>query len=84
MGGHRHGGQLPRRSPRCARRTAAIVCHREAHIEVDEAGAPGFYLHGAKLMLVDGQGAKLTAEAVEAVIEPIRDDVHQVQPRACR
>ena len=43
-----------------------VVCHHEAHIEVDEGGAPGFYLHGAKLMLVD----------------PIRDDVHQVQPHA--
>ena len=59
-----------------------VVCHREAHIEVDEAGAPGFYLHGAKLMLAEGQGAKLTPETVRAVIDPIRDDVHQVQPHA--
>jgi len=59
-----------------------VVCHREAHIEVDEAGAPGFYLHGAKLMLAEGQGAKLTPDAVRAVIDPIRDDVHQVQPHA--
>ena len=34
-----------------------IVCHREAHIENDEAGAPGFYTNGAKLILVDGPGA---------------------------
>jgi threonine aldolase len=60
----------------------AVVCHREAHIEVDEAGAPGFYLHGAKLLLGDGDGAKLTPDAVRAVIDPIRDDVHQVQPHA--
>src|SRR6187551_3370962 len=40
-----------------------IICHKDAHIEVDEAGAPGFYTHGAKLMLVDGPGAKLTVEA---------------------
>ena len=59
-----------------------VVCHREAHIEVDEAGAPGFYLHGAKLMLAEGEGAKLTPEAIRAVIDPIRDDVHQVQPHA--
>jgi threonine aldolase len=63
-----------------------VVCHREAHIEVDEAGAPGFYLHGAKLMLAEGAkeagGAKLTPEAIRAVIDPIRDDVHQVQPHA--
>jgi threonine aldolase len=59
-----------------------VVCHREAHIEVDEAGAPGFYLHGAKLMLAEGEGAKLTPAAIAAVIDPIRDDVHQVQPHA--
>ena len=59
-----------------------ILCHREAHIEVDEAGAPGFYTHGAKLLLVDGEGAKLTPEALAAAIDPIRADVHQVQPHA--
>ena len=59
-----------------------VVCHREAHIEMDEAGAPGFYLHGAKLMLAEGEGAKLTPADIAAVIDPIRDDVHQVQPHA--
>jgi threonine aldolase len=59
-----------------------VICHREAHIEVDEGGAPGFYLHGAKLMLAEGQSAKLTPESIAAVVEPIRNDVHQVQPHA--
>jgi len=59
-----------------------VVCHREAHIEMDEGGAPGFYLHGAKLMLADGEGAKLAPQTISAVIDPIRDDVHQVQPHA--
>jgi threonine aldolase len=59
-----------------------VVCHREAHIEADEGGAPGFYLHGAKLMLAEGQSAKLTPPSIAAVIDPIRDDVHQVQPHA--
>ncbi|GLK42893.1 L-threonine aldolase [Novosphingobium resinovorum] len=60
----------------------AVVCHREAHIEMDEAGAPGFFLHGAKLLLADGASAKVTPETLAAVIDPIRDDVHQVQPHA--
>jgi threonine aldolase len=60
----------------------AVVCHEEAHIEMDEGGAPGFYLHGAKLLLVPGESAKLTPEALRAAIDPIRDDVHQVQPHA--
>ncbi|MDC0887242.1 beta-eliminating lyase-related protein, partial [Altererythrobacter sp.] len=59
-----------------------VVCHREAHIEMDEGGAPGFYLHGAKLMLAEGEGATITPETIRAVIDPVRDDVHQVQPHA--
>jgi threonine aldolase len=59
-----------------------IVCHREAHIETSEGGAPGFYTHGAKLMLAEGEGAKLTPDAVEAVIAPINRGVHWVQPHA--
>lgn len=59
-----------------------VVCHREAHIEVDEGGAPGFYTHGAKLLLAEGDGAKLTPATIAAVIDPIRRDVHQVQPHA--
>ena len=57
-----------------------VVCHREAHIEMDECGAPAFFTHGAKLMLAEGAGAKLTPAAVEKVVAPIRDDTHQVQP----
>jgi threonine aldolase len=59
-----------------------VICHREAHIETDEGGAPGFYLHGAKLMLAEGQSAKLTPSAIAAVLDGIRQDVHQVQPQA--
>lgn len=59
-----------------------VICHREAHIEVDECGAPGFYTGGAKLMLIEGEGAKITPTTIEALLETIRDDVHQVQPAA--
>jgi threonine aldolase len=60
----------------------AILCHRDAHIENDEAGAPAFFGGGSKLMLLDGPGAKVTPEAVEAACDRIRPDVHQVQPAA--
>jgi threonine aldolase len=60
----------------------SVVCHRDAHIQNDECGAPEFYTHGAKLVLVEGPGAKLTPEALEATLAGIRDDVHQVQPHA--
>lgn len=57
-----------------------VVCHRDAHINVDECGAPEFYTHGAKLLAAEGEGARLTPEAIRAAIDPIRNDVHQVQP----
>ncbi|MDP9415098.1 MAG: beta-eliminating lyase-related protein [Pseudomonadota bacterium] len=60
----------------------SIVCHRDAHIQNDECGAPEFYTHGAKLLLVGGEGAKVTPSAVEAAVDAVRNDVHQVQPHA--
>ena len=60
----------------------AILCHRDAHIQTDECGAPEFYTHGAKLLLLDGEGAKLEPKTVNAVVAGLRDDVHQVQPAA--
>ena len=33
-------------------------------------------------MLAEGEGAKITPGAIREVIDPIRDDVHQVQPHA--
>jgi threonine aldolase len=60
----------------------AILCHEMAHIEVDEAGAPGFFTHGANLTLLPGFGAKVTPDIVEEACARVRDDVHQVQPAA--
>ncbi len=59
-----------------------VICHREAHIETDEGGAPGFFTHGAKLMLVEGAGAKITPAGIAGLIDSLRNDIHQVQPRA--
>jgi threonine aldolase len=60
----------------------SIVCHRDAHIQNDECGAPEFYTHGAKLLLAEGEGAKLTPDTVGALLSTVRSDVHQVQPAA--
>ncbi len=59
-----------------------VICHRDAHIQNDECGAPEFYTHGAKLMPAAGKGAKLTPDSVRAVADAIADDVHRVQPHA--
>ena len=60
----------------------AVVCHRDAHIQNDECGAPEFYTHGAKLFLGEGEGAKLSAAGVAELLAGVRTDVHQVQPAA--
>ena len=60
----------------------AIICHREAHLEVDECGGPAWFTHGAKLLLAEGEGAKLTPEAINAVLAGLRGDVHQAVPQA--
>ena len=59
-----------------------IVCHRDSHIENDEAGAPEFYTGGAKLILANGPGAKLSPDVIAARIDEIANDVHRVQPAA--
>jgi threonine aldolase len=59
-----------------------VLCHRDAHIQNDEAGAPEFYTHGAKLLLAEGAGAKLTVDGVAATADAIASDVHRVQPHA--
>lgn len=60
----------------------AVLCHAEAHIETSEGGAPGFYLHGAKLLLAEGEGAKLTPQAIAAVLAGTIRGVHTVPVQA--
>jgi threonine aldolase len=59
-----------------------VWCHDEAHVDVDEAGAVGFYTGGASLMLVPGAAGKLTVEALDRAAARRRGDVHQVQAAA--
>lgn len=59
-----------------------ILCHEAAHILVDECGAPGFFTHGATLMPLPGEGAKLTPDVVAARLRAIGPGVHQSPARA--
>jgi threonine aldolase len=59
-----------------------VICHREAHIEFHEGGAPAFFTHGAKLILGNGAGAKLAVGEIARVLDGIQNDVHEVQPHA--
>jgi threonine aldolase len=61
----------------------AIFCHAESHIAVDECGAPEFFTHGAKLVPLEGDGAKLDPGALErSLAHFLRGFVHHVQPAA--
>lgn len=61
----------------------AVVCHANSHINTDECGAPEFYTAGAKLLLLEGAGAKVDPERLETLIAGSgMGVVHHVQP-AC-
>jgi threonine aldolase len=61
----------------------AILCHRGAHIAIDECGAPEFFTHGAKVVTVDGPDGKLLPNAVEGALEQFsKGSVHHAQPAA--
>jgi threonine aldolase len=57
----------------------AIVCAEQAHVNLDECGAPEL-LTGCKLIDLPTCDAKLTPEDVRSVIRRIGDE-HAVQPR---
>ena len=59
----------------------AIYCHPEAHINVDECGAPELFTGGAKLVPVPGEHGRITPAGVEARIHG-EGFVHAVQPAA--
>jgi len=57
----------------------SILCHEEAHIHCDEAGAPEFYTHGAKLVPLAGAHGRLSAETLETHLTALPSSIHQVQ-----
>jgi threonine aldolase len=60
----------------------AIFAHAEAHIAVDECGAPGFFAGGAQLALLPGEHGRLAAATLAAALGAHRVDVHTLQPAA--
>ena len=61
----------------------AVYCNAEAHIMVDECGAPEFYAGGAKLVPLDGADGKIAAADLAATLDAAgAGDVHRVLPSA--
>src|SRR3546814_20420130 len=46
----------------------SVICHRDAHIENDECGAPEFYTHAAKLRLADAPGDRNSVAVGRSVV----------------
>lgn len=58
----------------------SIYCHKNAHIEEDECGAPEFYTGGAKLVLIDGKDAIMDPAHLQHRINNTANvGVHNVQ-----
>ena len=62
---------------------ATVFCHRNAHAEEDECGAPEFYTGGAKLTPLDGPDGRIAPEVLERALALTgRGGVHGVQKGA--
>jgi threonine aldolase len=69
----------------CCDPWGAVVCHTEAHIFVDECGAPEFFGGGLRIVPIEGDGYKLTAAGLTEVLDAVaadRTDVHRVPLQA--
>ena len=59
---------------------SAVFAHTDAHVAVDECGAPEFYTGGAKLVGVPGDHGKMTPETLAQALGKVGDSgVHGVQ-----
>ncbi len=59
-----------------------IICHASAHINTDECNAPELFTGGAKLITLEGEGAKLTPHAIAAKLKNFVHGEHGAKPLA--
>jgi threonine aldolase len=58
----------------------SVFCHRFAHVEIDECGAPEFFTGGAKLVPLAGENAKIDPELFRSALAGVDGtDPHVVQ-----
>jgi threonine aldolase len=60
----------------------ALLCHADAHIMVDECGAPELFTGGAKLIGLSQPGGKITAQAIERKLDGFIRGEHDAKPTA--
>jgi threonine aldolase len=59
-----------------------VLCHQQAHLATDEAGAPEFYGGGLKLVELPGDNAKIAPVTLRAALARGRGVPHSVIPGA--
>ena len=59
----------------------SVLCHRLAHVEVAECGAPEFFANGSKVLLLDGENGKIDPAEIHAAVNK-RNDIHYPKPCA--
>ena len=59
-----------------------VICHAAAHINTDECNAPEMFTGGAKLITLEGEGAKLTPAVILAKLKNFVHGEHGAKPLA--
>jgi threonine aldolase len=59
-----------------------VLCHSEAHIMVDECGAPELFSGGAKLIGIADPAGKLTPASITRVLDGFIRGEHDPKPKA--
>jgi threonine aldolase len=59
-----------------------VLCHSSAHINTDECNAPELFTGGAKLITLEGEGAKLTPHAITQKLKGFVHGEHGAKPLA--
>ncbi|MEM7636668.1 MAG: low specificity L-threonine aldolase [Pseudomonadota bacterium] len=60
----------------------AVICHGDAHILVDECGAPELFTGGAKLIGIDDPLGKLRLDSIEKTLNGFTRGEHDPKPAA--
>lgn len=60
----------------------SVICHENAHINTDEAGAPEFFTGGGKLLPLPGEAGKINAGDVAQTLGRLSGNVHAAPPAA--
>lgn len=56
-----------------------VFCAQEAHIVMDECGAPEFFAHGSRMLGINGPDGRMDPQALRRAIEGTGQSLHNMQ-----